>query len=144
MKKYLSLLGLLAIFAQPAFAQCASCNLGHNSYGYGYGGYLPAQQVVSVPVASTSPYTSFGEYITGAACPVCHTCNTCPSCSVGAACPAGPAIGAADCCSCPSMSGAACPIKQEFKKQLKTGAACPVQKKKMKRPKYRCKCQRIR
>lgn len=137
--KYLSILGLFAILSQPVFAQCASCQLGHHY------SYLPAQQVVSVPVASSSTYTSFGEYITGAACPACNSCNVCPSsCSLGAACPVGPAIGAAACCTCPSMSGAACPIQQEFKKQLKTGAACPVQKKKMKRPKYRYKCYRIR
>lgn len=138
MKKYLSLLGLLAIFAQPAFAQCASCQLGYNY------SYLPAQQIVALPISESCACSSCGHYFTGAACPTCHTCNVCPSCSVGAACPVGPAIGAAECASCPSMSGAACPIQQVFKKPLKTGAACPVQKKKMRKHKYRCNCQRIR
>lgn len=127
MKKYLSILGLLAIFSQPVFAQCASCNLGYTYESYNY---LPAQQVVALPIAeSCAPAcSSCHQVFTGAACPVCNSCMS------GAACPT--------CNTC--ISGAACPIKQEFKKPLRTGAACPLQKKKMPRHKYSCKCHRIR
>lgn len=78
MIKYLAVLGLLLMLAQPVSAMCpCSSNLG----------YMPVVQEIAVPVVA--PCATCHTCLTGAACPVVvsEPCNTCRTCLTGAACP---------------------------------------------------------
>lgn len=70
MKKYLAILGLLAVVSQPVFAQCATCNPCNTC--------LPRVQV-AVPIVQQCALicNPCNPCMTGAACNICNPCNPC-------------------------------------------------------------------
>lgn len=91
MKKYLAILGLLALISQPVFAQCCNqCNT-----------CLPRAQVIQVPVVQSCAPACPAPVITGAACP----CNTCDPCMTGLAYPINPCNQCNTCNPCDQHKG---------------------------------------